>query len=238
VSDVTVTIQTDAHGMEFSPCADHVTALPILTSNYTFLLHPTQSRQGQQVLVVDPGEADPVQAWLEGRGLDLAAVLQTHHHRDHIGGTPQLKHRWPKARVYAAARDRKRIPFQDHSLRGGERLHLLGREVTVLAVPGHTCAHLAYHVLPLRRDGSHQVCAGEAGGLGEAGELFCGDTLFVGGCGRLFEGTAEQMHASLTRLVQLDPRTRIWCAHEYTLSNYRWAVDERPGDPLIRERLA
>jgi hydroxyacylglutathione hydrolase len=172
---------------------------------------------------VDAAVAAPLVAWLDARQLELVAVLQTHHHSDHIGGTVELLRRWPNARVYAAAADLQRIPFQSDSVGDGDRFTLLGRSVEVLAVPGHTRAHLAYY-LP--------------GGSGCNPELFCGDTLFGGGCGRLFEGTPAQMHASLQRLAALPADTRVWCAHEYTETNLRWALSRRPEDRSIVERLA
>lgn len=195
-----------------------ITALPVLQDNYVFVL-----QRGRQAVVVDPAVAEPVIAWLESRGLGLVAVLQTHHHSDHIGGTPGLLRRWPEAAVIASGADRERIPFQTRSVAGGDGLTLLGRAVEVLEVPGHTRAHLAFH-LPAQGD--------------EGPELFCGDTLFAGGCGRLFEGTPEQMLTSLRRLTGLDPATRVWCAHEYTEGNLRWAAAQRPGDAAIAERLA
>lgn len=199
-----------------------VAALPVLRDNYVMVLH-----DGQRAVVVDPAVAPPVQQWLEERQLELEAVLQTHHHSDHIGGTPALLERWPGAAVVAAGADRERIPFQTVGVGDGEQVALLGREIEVLAVPGHTRAHIAFH-LP--------ATAGEGDGAG--GELFCGDTLFAGGCGRLFEGTAEQMWQSLQRLAALPASTRVWCAHEYTETNLRWAASERPDDRAIQERLA
>jgi len=189
-----------------------VELIPVLRDNYVFVLH-----NGQRAGVVDPAVAQPVRRWLEERGLELEAVLQTHHHSDHIGGTPELLHRWPGARVVAARADRERIPFQTEGVAGGDRVELLGHALKVLDVPAHTRAHIAYH-LP--------------------GELFCGDTLFAGGCGRLFEGTAAQMHAALKRFASLPGSTRVWCAHEYTASNLGWAARQRPGDTAVAQRLA
>ncbi len=194
-----------------------ITALPVLQDNYVFLL-----QRADQAVVVDPAVAAPVIAWLEQRRLELVAVLQTHHHSDHIGGTPELLQRWPAAAVVASRADQARIPFQTHPVTGGDRLALLGRRVEVLEVPGHTRAHIAFH-LPAEAE--------------EGAELFCGDTLFAGGCGRLFEGTPEQMLSSLRALTGLDPATRIWCAHEYTQANLRWAAAQRPDDTAIAERL-
>jgi hydroxyacylglutathione hydrolase len=195
-----------------------ITALPVLQDNYVFVL-----QRGGQAALVDPAVSEPVQAWLERQGLELVAVLQTHHHSDHIGGTPALLRRWPQVEVVASGADRQRIPFQTRSVAGGDRLTLLQRTVEVLAVPGHTRAHLAFH-LPAEGD--------------EGPELFCGDTLFAGGCGRLFEGSPAQMLESLRAITAVDPATRLWCAHEYTEGNLRWAAAQRPGDGAIAERLA
>lgn len=190
-----------------------VLRIPVLHDNYVFVLQ----RAGRAV-VVDPAVAEPVITELERQGLELVAILQTHHHSDHIGGTPALRRRWPQAAVIAPACEADRIPLTQ-GVADGERFTLLGQPVEVLAVPGHTSGHVAYH-------------------LPESGHLFCGDTLFAGGCGRLFEGTPEQMHQSLQRLAALPPRTQVWCAHEYTEGNLRWAAEQAPGDPAIAERLA
>ncbi|MFM2081098.1 MAG: hydroxyacylglutathione hydrolase [Cyanobacteriota bacterium] len=198
-----------------------VSLIPVLNDNYVFVLH---GGAPGAAAVVDPAVAEPVIAWLEQRGLELSAVLQTHHHHDHIGGTPALLERWPAARVIASAADRARIPFQTDGVADGDRFPLQDRWVEVLAVPGHTSQHLAFH-LPAAADG-------------EPGDLFCGDTLFAAGCGRLFEGTPEQMQASLARLAALPEATRVWCAHEYTEGNLRWAAAVAPENAAIRERLA
>jgi hydroxyacylglutathione hydrolase len=217
-----------------------VSLIPVLSDNYVFVLHggsqggrgrsPSQGSSGEgaggqakgaagQAVVVDPAVAGPVIHWLEQHGLELEAVLQTHHHSDHIGGTPGLLRRWPQAAVVAAGADRERIPLQTVAVGDGDRLTLLEQELTVMAVPGHTRHHLAFHVPGIDA-------------------LFCGDTLFAGGCGRLFEGTAEQMHNSLQRLAALPAATQVWCAHEYTEANLRWAAAQRPADGAIAARLA
>ncbi|MEB3254826.1 MAG: hydroxyacylglutathione hydrolase [Synechococcaceae cyanobacterium] len=195
--------------------------IPVLRDNYVFVLH-----DGRQAAVVDPALAEPVRRWLEQRRLELVAVLHTHHHSDHIGGTPELLQRWPQAAVLAASADGDRIPFQTRGVADGERVFLLGREIEVLEVPGHTRAHIAFHLLPAA--GAEPAAAGD---------LFCGDTLFAGGCGRLFEGTPQQMWHSLARLAALPGATRVWCAHEYTETNLRWASRERPDDGAITARL-
>jgi hydroxyacylglutathione hydrolase len=194
-----------------------VALIPVLRDNYVFVAH-----NGRQALVVDPAVCEPVVEWLEQRQLTPVAVLHTHHHHDHIGGTAGLLRRWPDLAVLAAAEERERIPLQTDGLVDGDRRRWLGHEVVVLAVPGHTRSHLAFHVPATGR---------------EPGELFCGDALFGGGCGRLFEGTPEQMLHSLRRLAALPPDTRVWCAHEYTEANLLWAAECAPQDGAIGERL-
>jgi hydroxyacylglutathione hydrolase len=201
--------------------ATQISLIPVLHDNYVFVLH---GEGHGPAAVVDPAVAPLVIAWLEQRGLELAAILHTHHHSDHIGGTPELLRRWPRAAVIASGADRERIPLQTLAVAGGDQLTLLGRQIQVLAVPGHTRHHIAFYLPPLQA----------AGG----GELFCGDTLFAGGCGRLLEGTAEQMQASLQQLAALPADTRVWCAHEYTEANLCWAAAQEPGDAAIAERLA
>ncbi|MEN9859764.1 MAG: hydroxyacylglutathione hydrolase [Cyanobacteriota bacterium] len=200
--------------------AQRVSLIPVLNDNYVFVLHG--DGPGPAV-VVDPAVAEPVIAWLEQRGLELSAILHTHHHHDHIGGTPGLLQRWPQAAVIASGADRARIPLQTQAVEGGDRLELLGRAVQVMAVPGHTAHHIAFYLPPAADDGGH---------------LFCGDTLFAGGCGRLFEGTPLQMQQSLQALAALPERTQVWCAHEYTAGNLRWAAAQQPGDAAIEARLA
>ncbi len=216
------------HAASPTGAAQRVSLIPVLEDNYVFVLHG--DGPGPAV-VVDPAVAPPVIAWLEARGLELAAILHTHHHSDHIGGSPGLLRRWPRAEVIASAADRMRIPLQTRGVAGGDRLTLLGREIQVLAVPGHTSEHIAFFLPPLEGAAAGSARAG-------GGELFCGDTLFAGGCGRILEGTPAQMHAALQRLAALPPSTRVWCAHEYTEANLRWAAAQEPGDGAIAERLA
>jgi len=190
-----------------------IATLPVLNDNYVFAL----SRGGQAV-VVDPSVAAPVIAWLEQQQLALVAVLQTHHHQDHIGGTASLLSHWPQAQVVAAAADRQRIPLQTLGVADGDCLELLGQPVQVLAVPAHTSAHIAYY-------------------LPQSGDLFCGDTLFVAGCGRLFEGSPAQMWTALQRLTALPDATRIWCAHDYSAANLHWALSQVSADDPLAEAL-
>lgn len=188
--------------------------LPAFSDNYIWLLH-----NGKQALVVDPGEAAPVQAALQAHGLQLQAILVTHHHADHVGGVDALRAA-TGASVYGPAFEK--LPEPVTRVDGSTQLPILGLNWQVLEVPGHTAGHIAWYTEP----------------LDEAPILFCGDTLFSGGCGRLFEGTPEQMHASLQRLAQLPQNTRVACAHEYTLSNLKFACAVEPNNlALLQYRL-
>lgn len=186
-------------------------ALPAFDDNYFWLLH-----DAQQALVVDPGAAAPVIAALQQRGLGLTAILVTHHHADHTGGVAELRAA-TGAQVYGPARER--IPEPYEPLRGGDHIAVLGIDFRVIDVPGHTAGHIAYF-------------ADEVSG---APLLFCGDTLFSGGCGRIFEGTPAQMLASLDALATLPADTRVCCAHEYTLSNLRFARAVEPGNRALAD---
>ncbi|PSN15931.1 hydroxyacylglutathione hydrolase [filamentous cyanobacterium CCT1] len=188
--------------------------------NYIFVLHdPTAA----EAAVVDPGDAAPVLQTLERLGARLTTILNTHHHSDHVGGNRQLLKRFPAALVYGGAADQGRIPGQTHVLQEGDRVSFGGRQAEVFFVPGHTRAHIAYYFAPTDPDAW--------------GELFCGDTLFAGGCGRLFEGTPQQMVESLSKLRQLPDTTRVWCAHEYTLNNLKFAVTVDGTNAALRDRL-
>ncbi|MBS0301913.1 MAG: hydroxyacylglutathione hydrolase [Proteobacteria bacterium] len=181
-------------------------ALPAFEDNYLWLLH-----DGQRALVVDPGDAAPVQEALGRLGLRLHGILVTHHHGDHTGGVAALREA-TGASVYGPARERIPEPFEP--LRGGQGVTVLGVDWQVIDVPGHTAGHIAYF----------------AAAVDGVPLLFCGDTLFSGGCGRIFEGTPAQMLASLGALAALPPATRVCCAHEYTLSNLRFAQAVEPGN--------
>jgi hydroxyacylglutathione hydrolase len=198
----------------------HIHQLAMLYDNYTFLLHEPDSRIAA---VVDPAEAQPVLDCLNDLKSDLVAILNTHHHGDHVGGNVQLLNQFSDAVVYGGSHDRGRIPGQQVFLQEGDRISFAGRQAEVFFVPGHTRAHIAYYFSPETPDAS--------------GELFCGDTLFAGGCGRLFEGTPSQMLNSLERLRSLPDNTRVWCAHEYTLKNLRFALTVDGQNPDLRQRV-
>lgn len=185
--------------------------LPVaaFSDNYIWLLH-----DGQTALAVDPGNAAPLEAALAAHRLALAGILVTHHHPDHVGGLAALRRERPGLRVIGPASEA--IDGLTERVHGGQSVQLLGQQLRVLDVPGHTAGHLAY-VIDGPSDGSAPL-------------LFCGDTLFAAGCGRLFEGTPAQMHHSLSKLTALPADTRVCCTHEYTLSNLRFAAAVEPGN--------
>jgi len=166
----------------------------------------------QQVIAVDPGDAAPLKTWLAEHQCELSGILITHHHHDHTDGLAELAQ--PDLPIYGPAG----IEYVNHVLAGNENITLLGTTFQVIPTPGHTLDHLSYF---------------------GAGALFCGDTLFAGGCGRLFEGSHEQLFHSLQRLAALPPQTWVCCTHEYTLSNLRFAlaVDPAHADTLKRQSI-
>ena len=189
------------------------TPVKAFSDNYIWLIHG--ARQRERVAVVDPGDAKPVIAALERNHLQLSAILVTHHHPDHVGGVSELVKRFPVP-VYGPAGET--IPECSVSVAGGRQVHLddLDLRFEVFDIPGHTRGHVAY-------------CG--------HGALFCGDTLFSAGCGRLFEGTPEQMHRSLRTLRELPADTRVYCGHEYTVNNLRFALAVEPDNGATREYL-
>ena len=185
-------------------------ALPAFADNYIWMLH-----DGAQAVVVDPGDEAPVRAALEAHGLTLAAILVTHHHPDHVGGVDALR---PLLQGPVFGPAREKIPAPVMPLHEGDTIDVLGLRFSVLDVPGHTAGHIAY------------LQQGDTAPGTAAPILFCGDTLFSAGCGRLFEGTPAQMFESLSRLAALPAATQVCCTHEYTLSNLRFAAAVEPGN--------
>lgn len=188
----------------------HVTLLPAFSDNYLFAL-----RCGDGVAAVDPGDADVIEQHLRDTGKALTAILITHHHPDHIGGMARLAAQWPEARRIGP--DDARIPALTEIVADGSRVMLDGAgELEVMATPGHTRSHIVFR--------------------GDDG-VFCGDVLFSLGCGRVFEGSPAQMLASLDRLAALPSNTRVYCAHEYTLANARFALAVDPDNEDLRQRV-
>ena len=181
------------------------------TDNYIWVV-----RDQHYAAVVDPGDAAPVLDYLRRENLQLIAILNTHHHNDHVGGNAALLREFPVP-VYGPANES--IPTLTHRLSEGDSIHLaeFSLNFSVLDIPGHTAGHIAYYGANL---------------------LFCGDTLFACGCGRLFEGTAQQMHASLQKLAALPDATRVYCGHEYTRANIRFAREVEPGNRVLIELAA
>jgi hydroxyacylglutathione hydrolase len=195
--------------------------LPALSDNYIFVLYDLEEKIAA---VVDPAEVEPVLQFLKEIDAELIAIFNTHHHFDHVGGNRQLIKYFPNLCVYGGAEDRGRIPGQKVFLQEGDTVQFADRLGQVFFVPGHTRAHIAYYFPPTIN--------------GETGELFCGDTLFAGGCGRLFEGNPAQMVNSLSKLRNLPENTRIWCAHEYTLKNLQFALTVDKNNTDLQNRFA
>ncbi len=193
-----------------------VVPVPQLSDNYAYLLIDSVSNAAG---VVDCAEARPVLDEVRRRSLRLVAVLATHHHFDHVGGNLDLLAAIPDLRVHGSAADGPRIPGLTDQLRDGDPVRVGTVAGTVILIPAHTSGHVAYH-FPAER------------------VVFTGDTLFAGGCGRLFEGDAAQMMASLARLVALPDETRVFCGHEYTEKNLRFALTLEPGNRVLQEKLA
>lgn len=191
--------------------------IPALDSNYIWLLRGDQPAD-QDAWVIDPGDADPVERYLDAQGLNLAGILITHHHWDHTNGLPKLLKRHPVP-VYGPGS----VSAVTRLLVEGDCFSLAGANWDVLAVPGHTVDHLAY----LARDQDQA----------RAFRLFCGDALFAGGCGRLFEGTPEMALTSLHKLARLPETTGVYCTHEYTVKNLQFALSVDRDNPALQERL-
>ncbi|MFV8643945.1 hydroxyacylglutathione hydrolase [Ralstonia pseudosolanacearum] len=197
-----------------------VEAIAAFTDNYIWALH-----DGRVAAVVDPGDAQPVLRFLQARGLALGAIVITHHHGDHVGGVQALVEAYPRdpsgAPLPVIGPADESIPCRTQAVREGDTVTLSHPAATfhVLDVPGHTRGHVAY--------------VGRLQGPDAPASLFCGDTLFATGCGRLFEGTPAQMRLSLSKLAALPPDTRVYCAHEYTATNVRFARAVEPGNAAL-----
>ncbi len=189
-------------------------AVPAFRDNYIWVI-----AEGGRAAAVDPGESAPVERFLEEKGLELTAILATHHHGDHVGGVPALFARW-RCPVFGPAHET--IPEIAHRLVEGDRITLPGFAISfsVLDIPAHTAGHIAFVE------------------SGDEARVFCGDTLFACGCGRLFEGTPQMMSDSLAKLAALDGATRVYCGHEYTLANIGFAEAVEPGNRRLAERKA
>ncbi|AEG01849.1 hydroxyacylglutathione hydrolase [Methylomonas methanica] len=190
-----------------------IACLSVLNDNYIYLLHDASA---QKTAAVDPALAEPVLKMLKERGWQLDYIFNTHHHGDHVGGNLQLKQA-TGCKIVGAAADGARIPGIDIAVNEDEQIQLGSCNFKIINTPGHTLGHIVYY------------CA-------ESHALFCGDTLFSLGCGRLFEGTAEQMWHSLQKLKALPGDTRIYCAHEYTQANGRFALTLEADNPDLQRR--
>ena len=188
--------------------------IPALIDNYIYLLHDSVSKE---TAAVDPALAAPVLDVLDKNGWRLTTILNTHHHWDHVGGNLELKQK-TGCKIIAAGSDSDRIPGIDSGVSDGDVISLGRHQARVIATPGHTSGHIVYY-------------------FAEDGALFCGDTLFVMGCGRLFEGTSEQMYGSLQKLQVLPLATRIYCAHEYTQTNGRFALSIEPDNVQLQQKM-
>ena len=192
----------------------HVIDVKNSLQNYIWLLEDTDTKEA---IVVDPTEADLVQSFCLENQITLQQIWLTHWHKDHIGGVPELiaEQQIP---VYGPREELSKIPFISHPLENNTQFQFNGLDVDVFAIPGHTLGHIAFFI-------------------DQIDTLFCGDTLFAIGCGRLFEGTAEQMYQSLNRLAALPPRTQVYCTHEYTLSNGLFALTVEPENKALQQRV-
>ncbi|MCG6365552.1 hydroxyacylglutathione hydrolase [Vibrio fluvialis] len=185
----------------------HIKSIPAFNDNYIWLIQNSDRR----CAVVDPGDATPVLDYLSQHELTLEAILITHHHNDHIGGVPELVRQYPNVDVVGPSQEP--IPTLTHRVDAGDQIELFDERFMVLGLPGHTLGHIGY--------------------VGD-GKLFCGDVLFSAGCGRVFEGTMEQMFTSLSKLVALPEETKVYCAHEYTASNVAFAMAVEPDNEQLQ----
>lgn len=185
-----------------------VTLVPQLQDNYSYVL---RCQETGQVGVVDCPDAQEMIAFLKGKGWELNTIFLTHHHWDHVDGTQALTEAYSNVRVFGFVDDKERLPAVTDYVKEGDTVSLGACEAQVLFTPGHTIGHIAYH-------------------FADSNDLFCGDTMFAAGCGRVFEGTFTQMHESMQKLGALPPETKVYCGHEYTTSNVRFALAVEPDN--------
>jgi hydroxyacylglutathione hydrolase len=191
-----------------------VAAVPVLRDNYVWLIYDSAS---EETIAVDPSVADPVLAAAAQRGWPITQVWNTHWHPDHTGGNDAIRE--ATGCTITGPAEVEKVSKMDRVVAGGDRVRIGEHEAVVIDIPAHTAGHIAFHF--------------ETDGM-----VFVGDTLFAMGCGRLFEGTAEQMFSNLKRLAELPGETRVFCGHEYTLANARFAIEAEPGNRDIAERLS
>lgn len=196
----------------------NIQPISAFTDNYIWMFTDAEN---QRACVVDPGDAAPVFQTLGEQRLELAAIMLTHHHPDHTGGVTALTARYPAVKVYGP--DSARIPTVTTVVDDNASVEVFGRRFSVISVPGHTLDHIAFY--------------SESSGADDCGILFCGDTLFAAGCGRLFEGDAHMMYESLQKLAALPESTLVYCAHEYTLANLRFARAVEPESQSVLQRI-
>ena len=190
----------------------HIDPIEAFQDNYIWLIHNDQNS-----IIVDPGDAGPVISALERKNLNLVAILITHHHADHIGGVIALKEKYPHIKIFAPQKDK--YDFVNISLKNGDEINIPELQINykIIEIPGHTRGHIAYY---------------------DKKNLFCGDTLFACGCGKIFDGTHEQMYNSLKKISALPKDTKIYCAHEYTKKNISFALSLDPDDTNLKLRKA
>jgi hydroxyacylglutathione hydrolase len=190
----------------------HIDPIEAFQDNYIWLIHNDQNS-----IIVDPGDAGPVISALERKNLNLVAILITHHHADHIGGVMELQEKYPHIKIFAPQKDK--YDFVNISLKNGDEINIPELQINykIIEIPGHTRGHIAYY---------------------DKKNLFCGDTLFACGCGKIFDGTHEQMYNSLKKISALPKDTKIYCAHEYTKKNISFALSLDPDDTNLKLRKA
>ena len=188
----------------------HIDPIEAFQDNYIWLIHNDQNS-----IIVDPGDAEPVINALERKNLNLVAILITHHHADHIGGVMALQEKYPHIKIFAPQKDK--YEFVNISLKNGDEINIPELQINykIIEIPGHTQGHIAYY---------------------DKKNLFCGDTLFACGCGKIFDGTHEQMYNSLKKISALPKDTKIYCAHEYTKKNITFALSLDPDDTNLKLR--